>query len=75
MRKPADPRRYGLAPLPRGLTRRQWEVWKLMLDGYSITEIANILRITRQTVYQHRDYVLAKSRRYAAYVAKTQAPY
>lgn len=46
-----------------------------MGDGYSITEIANILHITRQTVYQHRDYVLAKSRRYAAYVAKTQAPH
>ena len=47
-------------PAAAGLTRREWEILSLLVDGLSQREIASKLIISPKTVGKHIEHILAK---------------
>ena len=50
----------GLRPVRSSLTARQWEVLDLLGAGATTLQIAQALRVTRETVYGHVKHILRK---------------
>jgi len=52
----------GNAPLPAGLTQREYQVLELIIDGTTNKKIANMLCLSPKTVEKHRANIMEKTK-------------